>query len=108
MFSLSKNEEMILLSIWRLKEAAYGVPIRRLVARITGKTLNYGSLYTSLDLLSRKGLVTSNRSEPRPEKGGRSKIIYLLTADGKQALKLAHEVQQAAWEGFNEVTFEEE
>ena len=64
MYELTKNEELILLSIWKLRENAYGVTIKENFKKITGKALNYGSLYNTLYLLTRNGLVESRESEP--------------------------------------------
>ncbi|MGB8952797.1 MAG: hypothetical protein WCC06_09070 [Candidatus Aminicenantales bacterium] len=44
MYELTKNEELILLCIWKLKDNGYGVTIREHSNKITGRTLNYGSL----------------------------------------------------------------
>ncbi|MCP4728095.1 MAG: PadR family transcriptional regulator, partial [bacterium] len=57
MYDLSRNEELILLSIWRLKDDAYGVAIRRNVMEYTKRELHYGSLYNTLEILNRKGYV---------------------------------------------------
>jgi len=43
MIELTRNEELILLSIWKLKDNAYGVTIRENFKQVTGKALNYGS-----------------------------------------------------------------
>jgi hypothetical protein len=43
MYELTRNEELILLSIWKLKDNAYGVTIRDDFKTVTGKALNYGS-----------------------------------------------------------------
>jgi len=99
MHELTKNEELILLSIWKLKDSAYGVTIRDNFKQITGKALNYGSLYNTLYLLVRKGLIDSQESEPLSKKGGRRKILYSLTADGERALQKAQEMHRMAWSG---------
>jgi PadR family transcriptional regulator PadR len=98
MAELTRNEELILLSIWKLKKGAYGVTIRENYRKITGKTLNYGSLYNTLYLLLRKGLVASEESEPLSKKGGRRKILYSLSRDGKKALQDAQRIQKLAWD----------
>ena len=97
MYELTKNEELILLSIWKLEDNAYGVTIRESFRRITGKTLNYGSLYNTLYLLVRRGFVESKESEPLSKKGGRRKILYSLTREGKRALREAQKIQRQAW-----------
>ena len=53
MIKLSKNEEFILLSVWKLKDNAYGVTIRRDFMKATNQTLHFGSLYNTLELLMR-------------------------------------------------------
>ena len=64
MVDLTRNEELILLSIWRLSDNAYGVAIRKNVMEITKKTLHYGSLYNTLDMLAKKGYVVTKTSDP--------------------------------------------
>jgi DNA-binding PadR family transcriptional regulator len=108
MYELTKNEELILLSIWKLKNNAYGVTIRESFKRITGKTLNYGSLYNTLYLLVRRYLVESKESEPLTKKGGRRKILYSLTSEGKKALQEAQKIQKLAWGDVPDFTFEQE
>ena len=97
MYDLTKNEELILLSIWKLKDNAYGVTIRENFKKITDRTLNYGSLYNTLYLLVKKGFILSQESQPLSKKGGRRKILYILTPDGKKALAEALEIQKKAW-----------
>ena len=97
MKKLTKHEELILLSICKLKKDAYGVPIRKHIMDITGKSINYGSLCNTLYALVKKGLIESCMSEPLAQKGGRRKVIYSLTSEGQTALKDAFEVYQQAW-----------
>ncbi len=106
MHELTKNEELILLCIWKLKDNAYGVTIRELFKKITGKVLNYGSLYNTLYLLVRKKCVTSRESKPLSVKGGRRKILYSLTSEGEKALKEVQKVQKLAWEDVPDFAFE--
>ena len=96
---------MILLAVWRLKDNAYGVTIRRSVMEMTRKKLHYGSLYNTLDLLIRKGLVTVNESSPESVRGGRRKKLYFLSRNGLQALKSAQEMYQSMWDDIPEFAF---
>lgn len=97
---LSLHEQTILLSIWRLKENAYGVPLRDSVISVTGKNIHYGTLYNTLNKLVKKGYIYSIAGEPSGERGGRSKIFYRLTDDGKAALQRAKDLQSALWDGI--------
>jgi PadR family transcriptional regulator PadR len=106
MYELTKNEELILLSIWKLKDNAYGVTIRGNFKKITGKTLNFGSLYNTLYLLVRRGLVESRESKPLSRQGGRRKILYSMTREGEKALSNAQRVHKLAWDDVPDYSFE--
>jgi PadR family transcriptional regulator PadR len=97
---LSRSEEIILLSIWRLQDNAYGMSIRERVAEVTGNPWSFGAIYAPLNRLLRKGLIRAIEGEPTPERGGRRKIFYQLTTDGKQALKRTRKVHEAIWLGI--------
>lgn len=103
---LSRSEEMFLLSIWRLQDNAYGVTIRNNLQKVTGKTWAFGALFITLDRLVKKGFLTSYLTEPTPERGGRSKRMYKLTADGLEALKEIKKMQEALWDGIPELTMD--
>jgi PadR family transcriptional regulator PadR len=103
MYELTKHEELILLAVLKLKENAYIVTLRRHIKEITGKTINYGSLCNTLSALIRKGYIKSRESDPLPRQGGRRKVLYSLTTEGKKALKQAYKIQKLAWEGLIEL-----
>ena len=105
MKDLSKAEEMIMLSIWRLKDNAYGVTIRKQILRTANKDYTYGTLYGLLDQLVRKVYVERFKGEPTRERGGRSKTFYQLTPRGIKALKNALEIHRSVWEGITDVSF---
>jgi PadR family transcriptional regulator PadR len=102
MYELTKHEELILLAILKLRENAYIVTLRRHIKEISGKSINYGSLCNTLSALIRKGYIKSKESDPLRQRGGRRKVLYTLTAEGKRALKQAYDIQQRAWEGLIE------
>jgi PadR family transcriptional regulator PadR len=96
-------EEIILTSIFRLKEEAYGVSIRQKVSEITKKDIIYGTLYNTLDQLLRKGYVRKRLGKPTPQRGGRGKIYYTLTAKGVKALQNARDLHRRIWDGISEL-----
>ena len=69
---LSRQEEILLLAILKLKENAYGVTIRELVSESTQKYWSIGAIYDILDRLERKKLVKPIVGEPTAERGGKS------------------------------------
>ena len=76
---LSRKEELLLLSIWKLKDNAYGVTIREHVSKTTDKYWSIGAIYDVLDRLTRKGLVNTVVGEPVKERGGKSRRFYKIT-----------------------------
>ena len=103
MKELTKAEETLLLAILKLKQDAYGVAIKRQIQKVTGKSIPYGTLYFILSQLKNKGLVNRFEGESKPERGGRNRVHYTLTARGNRALQMAYETQQRVWEGFSEL-----
>jgi len=88
---LGRFEELVLLALVRLRENAYGVPIRREIAERTGRDVSFGAVYTTLERLERKGYVTSRIGEPTPERGGRVKRYFRIEAPGVRALNETRE-----------------
>ena len=105
MILLTRLEEMLLMAIWRLKDNAYGVMIKKEVYERTRKKLTIGALYFALDQLYKKGYVTKKTGEPTQERGGRSKTFYLLTSLGKEGLQNARDIHSNLWDGVPDTVF---
>ena len=71
MKDLTKTEEILLLSIWQLKDEAYGVKIRQHVSKVIKKEFTYGNLYSALNQLVLKHYVEKRPGEIVPERRGR-------------------------------------
>ncbi len=98
MKDLTVYESILLLVILRLKDDAYGVTIKAEISKIKGRSISYGTIYSYLDQLARKGYVIKNIGDPSPERGGRRKIFYRLSHDGIRALKAAYKLQKTVWD----------
>jgi len=83
---LGEFEHLVLLAVLRLRDAAYGMSVRREIADRTGRDVSIGAVYATLDRLATKGLVTSVLSDPTPERGGRAKRSFRLTGAGINAV----------------------
>lgn len=97
MEDLTIYESIFLMVILSLEENAYGVTIREEASKIKGRTLSYGTIYSYLDQLTRKGYVTKKIGKPTAERGGRRKIFYKLSPAGIEALKSAYCLQSTIW-----------
>lgn len=106
MILLSRSEELVLLAIWKLKEQAYGVPIRELLSEWTDHEWAFGAIYKPLKQLVHKDFVYKHVSDPTTERGGRTKYIYELTPKGQEALKEMRKVQEAAWDSKSKLVIE--
>ena len=103
---LSRSEEILLLAIWKLQGNAYGVTIRELVSQMTGQDWTLGAIYVPLDKLTRKEYVKKFMSNPTGERGGRSKCLYEVSEDGKNALKEIREVQDSIWKDVKDIALD--
>ena len=86
MVLLAVKEEIILSALMMLDGSSSGAPLRKKVIELSHKEIVYGTLYNLMEVLIRKGYVTTKKSEPISVQGGRSKTIYTITTEGKKAL----------------------
>lgn len=94
-------ELTILLSVMRLGQGAYGLAIRRDVSARTRRDHSVGAIYTTLQRLEDKGLVSSRVTEPLPIRGGRARRQFDVSAAGRRAIADARQIARAAWAGTN-------
>jgi len=100
---LSRIDELILISIWKLGREAYGMAIREEIIKATGVNWLLGAIYGPLGRLHRQKLVATIKGEPTPERGGRAKVYYELTTAGLKELKKIQAVNSAIWEGTEKI-----
>jgi DNA-binding PadR family transcriptional regulator len=99
---LTDFELMILLAILRV-DRAYGVPIAREIEEIAGRAVVLGAVYTALDRLEERGLVTSRLGDPTPERGGRARRYFRVTPRGLRAVKDTRHALVSLWAGLPEL-----
>lgn len=106
MKTLTLQEEIVLTTIWRLSDEAYGVSIRKKVEEVTKKNFMYGTMFNTLSQLLRKGYVTKVKGEPTSERGGRAKMYYKITKEGFLVLENTRNLHQSIWDGLPEFVTE--
>jgi DNA-binding PadR family transcriptional regulator len=97
--SLGQLELTVLLAVARLGDEAYGLAIRRDLAARTGRDYSVGAIYTTLERLESKGLVTSRIAAPQAKRGGRSRRQFKVNAAGHRAIRQAEQTAQSVWAG---------
>ncbi|HKW50078.1 MAG TPA: helix-turn-helix transcriptional regulator [Gemmatimonadaceae bacterium] len=98
---LGEFEQLVLLAIMRSGREAYGVPIRQTIVDRSGRDVSLAAVYKTLTRLEEKGLVTTRVGEPTPERGGRRKTYYALTAPGQRAVRQSVEVLRRMMRGLD-------
>jgi PadR family transcriptional regulator len=101
---LTRSEEYVLLAVWRLQAEAYSLALMRELSKATGQDWSLGSIYTPLERLVKRGLLTSYRTKPTAKRGGRPKRIYQLTAMGRTGLLHTRNVENSMWSGIKNLS----
>ena len=84
-------EQQILFALMHLGADAYGLTIREQIEARTGRPISAGALYTALDRLEKRGMVSSRLGDPTPQRGGKRKRLYTVESAGERALTQAYE-----------------
>jgi PadR family transcriptional regulator PadR len=94
---LGQHEHLVMLAVLRLGRQAYGVPIAAEIAERTGREMLQGSVYAVLERLETRGLVSSRLGDATPERGGRAKRFFTLTAEGVRHVREAQHALESLW-----------
>ena len=98
--ALGEFEQLILFALLELEDAAYGAAIGRAIESRTGRQVSAGAIYTALDRLAARELVTSEVGAPTNERGGRRRKYYRLEPAGALQLSRSVEVIRTMAEGL--------
>lgn len=96
---LGTFEQAVLLTILNLGEEAYGRAILRGAENNLDREVAAGAVYSTLDRLEQKGLLSSRLEEGTPDRQGRARRFYRITSEGVQALREAKTVLEKMWRG---------
>jgi DNA-binding PadR family transcriptional regulator len=97
---LGEFEHVVVLALLRLGDRAYGVTVRQEIEARISREVSIGAIYATLDRLEAKGYVKSQLGEPTPERGGRSKRFFRVTAKGVAAVNRTQRALQSMTEGL--------
>ena len=98
--SLGDFEKLILFALFRLGEDAYGVSIKGEIEERADREVSIGSVYTALHRMEKRGLVIARLGTSTPERGGRRKKHYRITAAGAEALHESFEALRRMADGL--------
>ncbi len=83
---LGELEQLVMLAVMQRQGEAHAPAIRDTIDDRTGIELARGTVYVTLDRLERKGYLESRFGDPTPERGGKAKRLFRITASGTRAL----------------------
>ena len=95
---LGTFEQAVLLATLRLGKHAYGRAILREMSDTLGRTVAAGAVYATLDRLEAKSYVASRLGDGTPERGGRARRYFRVTASGIHALNEAKAMLETMWQ----------
>ncbi|MEZ0541339.1 PadR family transcriptional regulator [Fibrella arboris] len=95
---LGEFEEVVLLAVAVLVPAAYSVAIAEELEQETGHSISTGAVHAALQRLETKGYLRSELGEATPERGGRRKRLFTVTALGGRVLGEVRAVRNNLWE----------
>ena len=96
---LGEFEHLVLATALRV-ENGYGAELMRELESRTGRQVQGGALYVTLDRLEKKGYVVSRMGDPDPQRAGRPKRFIEVTPEGVRALAEHREALLRAWDGI--------
>ncbi|ARK11089.1 helix-turn-helix transcriptional regulator [Fibrella sp. ES10-3-2-2] len=95
---LGEFEEVVLLAVAVLVPKAYSVVIAEALEQETGQTVSTGAVHAALQRLEQKGYLRSELGEATPERGGRRKRLFTVTALGGRVLSEVRAVRNNLWD----------
>ena len=99
---LGEFEMVVLLTLLRLGNGAWGASIRRDIQERIGRELPVSVVYVTLQRLEKKDMVRSYVGDPTAERGGRRRRHYLIDTAGEQALGRSYRAFRALCDGIEE------
>ncbi len=97
---LGAFEEIVLLALVHLGDNAYGMTIRREIEDRSGRAVSIGAVYSTLDRLESKGLISSTYSNGSEARRGRAKRYFKLEPEGAKSLSRSSEILANMWRGL--------
>lgn len=86
--SVAEFELLVILAALRLgPDEAYTVSIAADIGERTGRSVRRANVFTTLQRLENKGLVSTRLSEPRPERGARPRRLVTVEPEGLEAVR---------------------
>jgi DNA-binding PadR family transcriptional regulator len=105
-YQLGEFEEIVMLTVGILHTDAYGISIKKEIETRLSRGVSVGALQTALKRLEDKGYLKSHDGEATPERAGRPKRYYIITAYGKKALEYTRSTRESLWKSIPKISWD--
>ena len=99
---LGEFEELTLLAVRALGDKTYAVPVQTFLEEESHRPAAMGAVYAALERLEKKSFLKSSMSASTPERGGKPKRLYTVTALGMKALTETRHSRERIWRTIEE------
>lgn len=100
---LGEFEQLLLLAVVRLGDQAYGPEIAAELEQSVGRSVTRGALYSTLNRLEHKGLLTWEPAGGADAGSGAARRLFDVTPKGVAALRERREALLTMWDGIEHV-----
>lgn len=105
-FQLGEFEEVVMLTVAILYDNAYGVSIKKEIENRLDRKVSVGALQSALTRLEDKGYLVTHDTDATPERAGRPKRYFKITALGKKAMEYTKETRNSLWEAIPNIALD--
>jgi DNA-binding PadR family transcriptional regulator len=99
-YQLGEFEEIVILTVGILNNAAYSVAIKDEIETRLKRSVSMGALHTALNRMEDKGYLKSFAGESTEERAGRPRRYFEITALGKKAIQHSKDSRDQLWEAI--------
>jgi DNA-binding PadR family transcriptional regulator len=99
-YQLGEFEEIVILTVGILNNAAYSVAIKDEIEFRLKRSVSMGALHTALNRMEDKGYLKSFAGESTEERAGRPRRYFEITALGKKAILHTKDTRDQLWEAI--------
>lgn len=96
---LGAFEQAVLLALVRLRQDAYGRRVLTEVRTRLERDVAAGAIYTTLDRLEQRGLISSRLESGNAVRDGRPRRFYSIENPGVRALNDSRAAVENIWQG---------
>lgn len=105
-YQLGEFEELVIMTIGILNNQAYGVSIQNEMQSRLKRTISIGAIHAALTRMEEKGYLRSYVGESTPDRAGRPKRLFEMTALGKKAVTHSKSMRDEFWHAIPKTVFQ--